>query len=117
MENNLHFHPGQIVYLEHLEKKLYTEVIQLVTPRQMCWVRPLFLLDFTQESPRVIDLRETPDLLWALNSFQPALDTEVIDSLTKILIKETKPELKNFAKQELHQFIQEIWQANHLSKN
>lgn len=112
MEIKSNFQSGQIVFLEYGDSRLYAEVIQVVAERNLCWVRPLLLVIQEYSLSKVTDLRSTSDLLWAINLFQPALDTEVIELYTQILIKEPKPELLPAAKQELHQFIQRLWQDN-----
>lgn len=112
MEIEAKFQAGQIVFLEYGDSRLYAEVIQVVVERNLCWVRPLLLVIQDYEPPLVTDLRSTSDLLWAINLFQPALDTEVIELYTQVLVKEPKPELFSAAKQQLHQFIQQLWQAN-----
>ncbi|MGB3757867.1 MAG: hypothetical protein WBA07_16060 [Rivularia sp. (in: cyanobacteria)] len=112
MEIKANFQTGQIVFLEYGDSRLYAEVIQVVVERNLCWVRPLLLVIQECEARQVSDLRSTSDLLWAINLFQPALDTEVIELYTQILVKEPKPELFPAAKQQLHQFIQQLWQEN-----
>ena len=112
MEIKANFQAGQIVFLEYGDSRLYAEVIQVVVERNLCWVRPLLLVIQEWEARQVSDLRSTSDLLWAINLFQPALDTEVIELYTQILVKEPKPELFQAAKQQLHQFIQQLWQEN-----
>ncbi|GAB1540074.1 hypothetical protein NUACC21_27430 [Scytonema sp. NUACC21] len=114
MDISPNFQPGQIVCLEHGDRRLYAEVIQVVPSRDLCWVRPLLLAAFTQDPPLVTDLREASDLLWSLGLFQSALDVEVIGLLSQVLGKEPKPELDSFAKQQLNQFIHQIW---HSQKN
>lgn len=112
MDINL-FQPGQIVSLEHDTKRLYAEVIQVVVSRQLCWVRPLLLVvAFIEEPPLITDLRDASDLLWSINLFKPALDTEVITLLSQIFAKEPKHELDFDAKQQLNQFLHQIWQAH-----
>ncbi|WP_414542022.1 hypothetical protein [Nostoc sp. CCY0012] len=111
MNMSLDFQPGQIVSLEHGDRNLYGEVIQLVTSRQLCWVRPLLLVGFAQEPPIITDLRDASDLLWPINLFRPALDTEVVSLLSQILAKEPKNELDSAAKQQFNQFIQQMWQV------
>jgi hypothetical protein len=108
---SLDFQPGQIVSLDHNDRNLFAEVIQVVISRQLCWVRPLLLVSFTPESPVVTDMRDASDLLWPLTLFRPALDTEVITLLSQIWAKESKTELDNAAKLQFHQFIHQIWQA------
>jgi hypothetical protein len=111
MNMTVEFKAGQIVSLEHNDRRLYAEVIQIVASRQLCWVRPLLLVAFNQELPLVIDLRDASDLLWCMNLFQAALDTEVISFLSQVLAKEPKPGQTSDAKQQLYQFLHEIWQA------
>jgi hypothetical protein len=111
MDISLNFQPGQIVSLEHGDRNLYAEVIQVVVSRQLCWVRPLLLVTYTPELPMITDLRDGSDLLWPINLFRHALDTEVITLLSQVLLKEPKSEPDLVAKQELHQFIQQLWQA------
>ncbi|MBW4560290.1 MAG: hypothetical protein KME32_03875 [Mojavia pulchra JT2-VF2] len=110
MDMSLEFQPGQIVSLNHGDTNLYAEVIQVVVSRQLCWVRPLVLVNFIPEPPHLTDLRDSSDLLWPVNLFRPALDTEVITILSQILAKETKSESDSAAKQQLHQFIHQVWQ-------
>ncbi|MBD2345039.1 hypothetical protein [Anabaena subtropica] len=110
MDISLNFQPGQIVSLEHGDRNLYAEVIQVVISRQLCWVRPLLLVTYSQELPIITDLRDGSDLLWPINLFRPALDIEVITLLSQVLVKEPKTEPDLAAKQQLHQFIQQLWQ-------
>jgi hypothetical protein len=111
MDMSLDFQPGQIVSLEYGDKNLYAEVIQVVVSRQLCWVRPLLLTTDTPDLPLVTDLRDAADLLWPVKLFRPALDTEVITILSQVLAKEPKAELDLAAKQQLNQFIHQLWQA------
>ncbi|WP_017652918.1 hypothetical protein [Fortiea contorta] len=111
MDTSRQFQPGQIVSLEHSDKNLYAEVIQVVVSRQLCWVRPLFLATFTAVPPLITDLRDASDLLWPTQLFRPAFDTEVIMLWSQVLTKESKPETDLAIKQQLHQFIQQVWQG------
>jgi hypothetical protein len=111
MDMSLDFQPGQILSLEHGDRNLYAELIQVVVSRQLCWVRPLLLVTHTPEMPIITDLRDGSDLLWPGELFRPALDTEVITFLSQLLAKEPKSELDKLAKQQLHQFIHQLWQA------
>jgi hypothetical protein len=110
MDDNLNFQSGQILFLECDRSRLYAELIQVVISRQLCWVRPLLLVNFTQETPSVNDLRDASDLLWSINSFHTALDTDTIEFLSQVIVKESKPELEGVAKQQLNHFIQKLWQ-------
>ncbi len=111
MNSKTNFQPLQIVCLEHLAICLYAEVIQVVESRQVCWVRPLLLVESaTDSAPSVLDLRSTVDLLWSLDSFRPALDTEILPFLATIF---TSAPLQSsaHARQQLNQFVQQLWQA------
>lgn len=105
------FQPGQIVSLDYGDRNLYAEVIQVVVERELCWVRPLLLVTLTQEPPLITDLRDGSDLLWPINLFRPALDTEVITIMSQVFAKAPKTEPDLAAKQQLHQFIQQVWQV------
>jgi len=131
---NHNFQPCQIVFLEHENARLYAEVIQVVTVRQICWVRPLILAVFgsdrlwrwaspnrTPTEPKLHDLRESADLLWPLNLFQPALDTEVIpligqlQAFDAILEGSSSTSLSvraQLAHQHLSYFVRQVWQAH-----
>ena len=92
------FQPLQIVCLECQKTCLYAEVIQIVEERQLCWVRPIALVDASNleqglshnsdrqqdEQPLLYDLREGADLLCPISLFQAALDTQVIPILTEL---------------------------------
>ncbi len=115
-EQNPNFQPGQILSLDDGKRNLYAEVIQVVTSRNLCWVRPLLLANFSQEIPTITDLRDASDLLWPIHLFRPALDTEVIGLLSQLLPKEPKADTDTVAQQQLHQFIHQFWQAYQDSK-
>jgi hypothetical protein len=114
------FQPGQIVSLDYSNQNLYAEVIEIVVSRQLCWVRPLLLVNSTLELPLVIDLQDVSDLLWPLDLFRAALDTEVIGFLGQIFPKELKFEPDTVTKQQFNLFIHQLWQAyqqqHHVSK-
>ena len=112
MEIKANFQAGQVVFLEYCDTRLYAEVIQVVIERNLCWVRPLFLIIQECESSQLSDLRSTSDILSPINWFQSALDTEVIDLYAQMLAKEAKPEFSEIAKQQLYKFIQQFWEAN-----
>lgn len=106
------FQPRQIVYLEHQNCCLYAEVVQEIPERQMCWVRPLMLVvDARDPSPQVRDLRSASDLVWPIQAFSPALDTEVIPFLVALESPElASGEMAQTARSQLNQFIQQVWQ-------
>jgi hypothetical protein len=111
MDISPNFQQGQIVSLDNGDRRLYAEVIQVVLSRHLCWVRPLLLVAFTEEPPLITDLRDAPDLLWSVNSFQPAIDSDVINLLSQVLGKEPKPGHASVAKQQLNHFIHQLWEA------
>jgi hypothetical protein len=111
MDNRPKFQPGQIVSLDYRHQNLYGEVIETVVSRQLCWVRPLLLVNSNQELPVVIDLCDVSDLLWPLDLFRAALDTEVIAFLGQIFPKEPKFEPDLASKQQFNLFISQVWQA------
>ncbi|MEA5620233.1 hypothetical protein VB711_20630 [Cronbergia sp. UHCC 0137] len=109
MDTISNFPSGQIVALDGGNKNLYAEVIQVVVSRQLCWVRPLLMADFSCEPLLMTDLRDTSDLILPIGLFRLAVDTEVISLLSQLLAKEPKPECEPVAQQELHCFIQQLW--------
>ena len=91
------FQPHQIVYLTCDQSRLYTEVIEILVDRQLAWVRPLVLVTPTETLPlaasSVLGLPDpqgwpgrptTPDLLWPLDQFCPALDTDFVTLLATL---------------------------------
>lgn len=88
------FQPHQIVYLACDQSRLYTEVIEILAERQLAWVRPLALVTPQELLPLAAaaalgwgaaqpwhDQATIPDLLWPLDQFFPALDTDFVDLL------------------------------------
>lgn len=116
MDFTSNFLPRQIVYLEAQHQRLYAEVIQVVESRQMCWVRPLFLVTSdnvrTDDNSVVTDLRSEADLLWSTTLFRPALDTEVMPLLVHQAAEPCIDRNPIITKQ-LHQFIRQVWQTHH----
>lgn len=122
LDSTYQFQTRQIVCLEHENTRLYTEVIQVVTLRQVCWVRPLMLAvlpidsdslpTFSPEQIHLYDLRQGADLLWPASLFRLALDTEVIPLLVQ-LDDPSKVQLANpsEAHQQLSGFVRKVWQA------
>ncbi|PSB30360.1 hypothetical protein [Chlorogloea sp. CCALA 695] len=111
MNSKTNFQPLQIVCLEHLTACLYAEVIQVVESRQVCWVRPLLLIQHSTGDQSVIDLRSTIDLLWSLASFRPALDTEILPFLANIFTSAPPLQSSAHARQQLNSFVQQLWQS------
>ncbi|HBW58116.1 MAG TPA: hypothetical protein DEF27_10050 [Oscillatoriales bacterium UBA8482] len=131
MDSSSNFKPGQIVGLNHHNSCLYAEVIQVVEVRDVCWVRPLMLIEglsehpednfssfgFTPETFILSDLRPSPDLIWPTRLFKAALDTEVITFLAQLEAPEVNsPGVKRvnavYAHQQLQDFIAQVWRAS-----
>lgn len=137
------FKPGQILYIEHHTEhhiqhcriRLYAEVIQAVSDRQLCWVRPLALISLATDSPLqhhptqwsssgtelesvdLYDLRQGADLVCPQSLFQVALDTEVMPILVEL--HRLKPRLdvsalgeNDGARERLREFVRLVWQSN-----
>ncbi|AFZ57926.1 hypothetical protein H6G54_18800 [Anabaena cylindrica FACHB-243] len=116
MDISPNFQPGQIVRLNYSDRNLYAEVVQVIISRNLCWVRPLLLANFSHETPLITDLRDASDLLWPIKLFQAAMDTEVIGLLSQLLPKEAKADVNTVAQQQLNHFIYQLWQASHNDK-
>lgn len=110
------FSPNEIVCLKHNNKSLYCEVIQIVEKRNMGWVRPVMLVNISDniyynldEKAEIYDLRLSSDLLWDLSVFLPVLDTEYITFFCKLEELDWNEKNINFAKQKLKHFLEEIF--------
>lgn len=119
------FQNGQIIYLQHETVRLYAETIQIIKPRQLCWARPLALLQFSDEldinlyKPSILhDLRQSSDLLLPISLFHIALDVDAIpvitqlnapkdDLSTELLEDNTLPSFPL-----LQNFVHQVWQAH-----
>ena len=109
------FQSHQIVCLDCQEQRLYSEIIQIVVEKERCWVRPLLLVTANSQRDKELesyfDLRQTSDLVWPLDLFRPALDTEVIPLLQQLSIFDGSPKDNHEAHREFRQFINRVWQA------
>jgi hypothetical protein len=106
---------------------LYTEIIQVVEKRQRYWARPVLLCesltlttDQTGIMQTVYDVRFCADLLWPRSLFYSVFDTELIPLLDYLTPETTPSEISakpwvyhlTLARQKLHQFTQQLWQAD-----
>jgi hypothetical protein len=116
------FQDGQIIYIQHQAMRLYAETIQVIPTRQLCWARPLALLqqpdDRALDSDLIFhDLRQGSDLLLPTSLFCAALDVEAIPILTQLNAPKTAqpdaaPEQKKtLAHSALQNFVRQVWQA------
>lgn len=118
------FQPFQIVCLERRHSSLYAEVIQTVEEKQVCWVRPLVLVEqsgleirsnqlnpsLPEDRSGIYDLRQGSDLLLPIALFRPALDTEIIPLLMGLeaLADEESGGSQVASSKHLNQFVQGI---------
>lgn len=107
------FSPGQIVYLEHQGDRLYGEIIQVVPQRRMIWLRPLFLTTAKGVNANPVPLDGTIDLLWPLDRFRAALDTDTLPLLATLQSKQENtledPQAHRQRANQLRQFIERLW--------
>jgi hypothetical protein len=121
MDNNLReFQPCQIVYLEHQNRRLFAEIIQVLPARDRFWLRPLAIgigsLDpnpcFSESPQELYDLRQGADLVWPTTGFQLALDTQVIPLLMALETLDKTPDHPILAHRQLRDFVDLVWQAS-----
>jgi hypothetical protein len=116
------FVPNQIVCIESGPSWLFGEMVQHVTARHQCWVRPLVLAIALDTPSRVetiggtgwewYDLREGSDLLLPERLWREALDMEVLPLMALLYQAEDKPEVgaprSQVARQQLHGFVRQV---------
>lgn len=102
-------YPGQIVCLNHQNYALYSEVIQVISQRDSCWVRPLLLVINFEETQEIYDVRCVSDLIFPLRLFRPALDTEVIPLLSELSKNDLSPQEEQISRALFQALIREIW--------
>jgi hypothetical protein len=114
METSIGFHPQQVVCLEHENYSLFAEVVQLIQPRERCWLRPIALRVQTScsrfEASQVVDLRAGSDLIWPVPLLRAALDTEFLPLLGTLNDQSASP--NHQTKRWLNEFVQKAWQAH-----
>ncbi|MBE9033366.1 hypothetical protein IQ266_26890 [filamentous cyanobacterium LEGE 11480] len=122
---NSQFSPNQIVCIESGQSLLFGEMVQHVTLRSQCWVRPLVLAVALNDMARIesigssdwdwYDLREGSDLLLPEQLFREALDIEVLPLMALLFQAEDKPLVgqprDQVAKQQLHNFVRQVCQT------
>lgn len=109
------FKPSEIVCLDNQNKSLYCEIIDVITPQNKCWVRPVLLVNFIlqdeyeKEIKNIDDLRFTSDLLWSTQCFRPVFEIEYINFCGQLPDFEFDEKKILNAKKILRHFIQELW--------
>jgi len=115
--------PGQIVFLECRQTRLYTEVIQVLIARQMGWIRPLALVSGADIQPlgmafgagaTALEQPTPPDMLWPLGELRPALDTEVMPLITGLATKSSAADTSATApsaqpRLTVNEFVHQLW--------
>ncbi|MEM6253871.1 MAG: hypothetical protein AAF821_13210 [Cyanobacteria bacterium P01_D01_bin.156] len=118
--------PGQIVYLECLDQRLYAEAIQVAGSIRL-WCRPLMLVAHLPceshlqqqviadaaispetSSLELYDLKTAPDLVWPIDSFKMAFDTDFFALLFHLRLADNKG-AEEQAKQEFQHFLHTCW--------
>lgn len=130
----VNINPGQIVYLECLDQRLYAEAIQIAGSVRL-WCRPLMLVGQlpygSRQQQRMIaaaatnpetcsldlyDLKTAPDLLWPLKSFKMAFDTDFFALLFHLRISDENSGPEDLAKQRFQHFLHTCW-SHHSSED
>lgn len=116
------FQTHEILCVEHHTTYLYAELIQVVEPRQLCWVRPLVLLIAphpsthdnlaTAQESMIYNLQGGADLLLPSNLFRAALDPELLPLLTQLADPKHCGDSDRLAHQQLQSFVWQIWQTH-----
>jgi hypothetical protein len=116
------FSPNQIVCIEAMQSLLFGEMVQHVTARRHCWVRPLVLATAIDRAARIetigdacwewYDLRQGADLLLPQQVFRAALDVEVLPLMSLLYQAEDKPQPEcdrgTIARQQLNLFVRQV---------
>ncbi|MGK7933380.1 MAG: hypothetical protein AB4041_18375 [Microcystaceae cyanobacterium] len=76
--------PSQIVCANTPNYQFFGEVIDVVTEREVCWVRPLLLVKKGEEDIK-IDVRQGSDIVFPLSCFEPALDGDILPFLNDLV--------------------------------
>lgn len=123
--------PSQILYLEHGPSRLYAEAIQIVSERQLCWARPVLLIQGlpedvssserqraiadTAQSPEsstltLYDLEDCPDLIWPIAPFQLAYDLDFISLIAQLKIAPSGSTQRS--RRQFNDFIHSFWKTH-----
>ncbi|NEP18730.1 MAG: hypothetical protein F6J97_17825 [Leptolyngbya sp. SIO4C1] len=115
--------PSQILYLEHSDARLYTEVIQTVRHCRL-WARPLMLVQGLPPDPyqrqqaieaaaadvascalTLYDLKAAPDLVWPVSAFHTAFDTDFFSLLFHLKLSDSVGDAQT-VRQHFDRFLQ-----------
>jgi hypothetical protein len=121
--------PSQILYLEYGDARLYAEAIQ-TADRHRLWARPLMLVaglprdtyqrqgaiasaaaDLDDCQLHLYDLDFAPDLVWPVNAFQVAFDTDFFSLLFHLKMSGSTADTQT-AQARFNRFLQDCWQTD-----
>jgi hypothetical protein len=112
------FRDRQILCLEQDDQCLYVELVDVIADRNLLWVKPLWLVqvagDATSAWPSlgpIDDLRGDSDLLWPIDLFRVALDTELLPLLGGPLEGDRKA-IPLAEAQRFRSFIRRVWECH-----
>lgn len=124
MDTSEHLQPSQLVCLDlchnHHQTRLYSEVIQIVVDRGLCWARPLAMVTTGEETDWLaelatadwLDLRDSADLLLPTTLFRAAYDTEVIPIITQLHRQKPPTDRDRQVHQQVRAFVQALCQVH-----
>ena len=99
----------QVVYIQCGNARLYGELVQHITERHNCWLRPLSLL-FSQPlngQPEFLDLRDGPDIICSDELIRPVMDLDWLVILEQLTASKTGCDYPQ-ANQYLRQFLAQL---------
>lgn len=109
-------HP--ILCIEYEDNCLYGELIQVISQRNLYWLRPFVLCSamWSGSEPTLYDLRQGADLLCPQALCRPAMDIEILPVLIQLENFKAEPdqhfiEADRTAHQKLQAFIRQLGQA------
>jgi hypothetical protein len=108
------FSTNQIICLDFQNSSLYCEVIDLAQSQNLGWLRPVILVDSSDDKDQltrqgeVYDLRYSSDLLWNVEKFRHVFDTEYIEFISQLEEYDWTEDKAFFARQKLREFLLEI---------
>ena len=106
----MNFAKYQVVFIRHESACLYGELIQTMTDRNTCWLRPLALCVEVPEEKNfsVFDVRNGPDIICPSNLPQPTLDEDWLLVLEKMSSAKEPCDFSQ-ANQHLRLFLQALF--------
>lgn len=103
--------PSQIVRASTLNYQFFGEVIDVVTEREVCWIRPLLLVQKGEKETK-IDVRQGSDIVFPLSCFEPALDGDLLPFLNDLVKDDYYGSTFVSNHPQLTQFLRELLKQN-----